>query len=130
MNAETEKLAYKFAMEEYNSDFLFVTDFSKAKRPFYHMRDNDIPQGFDLIYKGIELTSGSQREHRYDELSKNALEKGLGKDIEFYKEFFKYGCPPHGGFAFGLERLTIQLLGLEHIRDGQLLYRSPNRLNP
>ena len=131
MNAETEGLAYKYAMEEYNSDFLFVTGFSKTKRPFYHMRDeNGIPLGFDLIYRGIELTSGAQREHRYDELSKNAEEKGLGKDVEFYKQFFKYGCPPHGGFAFGLERLTILLLGLDHIRDGQFIFRGPSRLEP
>lgn len=130
MNAETEKLAYKYAMEEYNSEFIFVTDFSKEKRPFYHMRDNDIPQGFDLIWRGMEITSGSQREHRYDILSKQVKEKGLGKDVEFYKEFFKYGCPPHGGFGMGVDRLTLLLLGLDHVREAQFLFRGPNRLNP
>ncbi len=130
MNAETEKLAYKFAMEEYNSEFIFVTGFSKEKRPFYHMRKDNIPEGFDLIWRGMEITSGSQREHRYDVLSAQAKEKGLGKDVEFYMQFFKYGCPPHGGFAIGVDRITMLLLGLDHIREAQFLFRGPNRLNP
>lgn len=130
MNSETEKLAYKYAMEEYNSEFIFVIDFKKEKRAFYHMRENDIPQGFDLIWRGVEITTGAQREHRFEELSKQAKEKGLGKDVEFYLQFFKYGCPPHGGFAIGVDRLTLLLLGLEHIRDAQMLFRGPNRLNP
>ena len=130
MNSETEKLAYQYAMEEYNSEFIFITDFSKTKRAFYHLRENDVPQGFDLLYRGTEITTGAQREHRYEELLKNVNEKGLGKDVEFYTEFFRYGCAPHGGFAIGLERFTGLLLGLDHIRDAQFIYRSPNRLNP
>lgn len=130
MNSETEKLAYQYAMEEYNSEFIFITDFSKTKRAFYHLRENDIPQGFDLLYRGTEITTGAQREHRYEELLKNVAEKGLGKDVEFYTEFFRYGCAPHGGFAIGLERFTALLLGLDHIRDAQFIFRSPNRLNP
>lgn len=131
LNAETEKLACKFAMEEYGSEFLFITDYSKAKRPFYHMRDeNDIPQGYDLLWRGMEITSGSQREHRYDHLKHNADEKGLTKDVEFYMQFFKYGMPPHGGFAIGVDRLTLLLLGLDHIRDAQFIFRGPNRLYP
>ena len=90
----------------------------------------DIPQGFDLLYRGTEITTGAQREHRYEELLKNVAEKGLGKDVEFYTEFFRYGCAPHGGFAIGLERFTALLLGLDHIRDAQFIFRSPNRLNP
>jgi len=130
MNAETEKLAYKFAMEEYNSEFIFITDFKKEKRAFYHMREEDVPQGYDLLWRGMEITTGAQREHRFEELSKQALEKGLGKDVEFYLQFFKYGCPPHGGFAIGVDRMTLLLLGLDHIRDAQMLFRGPNRLNP
>lgn len=131
LNAETEKLACKFAMEEYGSEFLFITDYSKAKRPFYHMRDeNDVPQGYDLLWRGMEITSGSQREHRYDHLKHNADEKGLTKDVEFYMQFFKYGMPPHGGFAIGVDRLTLLLLGLDHIRDAQFIFRGPNRLYP
>lgn len=130
MNAEAEKLATKYAREEFNSDFLFITGFSKAKRPFYHLRKDDMPQGFDLIYNGTEITSGSQREHRYEELLNNANEKGLSKDVEFYMEFFKYGMPPHGGFAFGLDRITMLMLGIDHIRDAEFIFRGPNRLNP
>ena len=131
LNAETEKLACKFAMEEYNSEFLFITDYNKAKRPFYHMRDkNDNPLGYDLLWRGMEITSGSQREHRYDYLKKNAEEKGLTKDVEFYMQFFKYGMPPHGGFAIGVDRLTLLLLGLDHIRDAQFIFRGPMRLFP
>lgn len=131
LNAETEKLACKYAMEEYNSEFLFIVGYAKTKRPFYHMRDeNGELQGYDLLYRGTEITSGAQREHRYDVLVKNAQEKGLGKDVEFYLQFFKYGCPPHGGFAIGLDRMIMLLLGLDHIRDAQLIFRGPNRLNP
>lgn len=131
LNAETEKLAYKFAMEEYNSEFLFIVGYNKAKRPFYHMRDeNDNPLGYDLLYRGMEITSGAQREHRYDKLQHNAQEKGLTDDVKFYMEFFKYGCPPHGGFAIGLERMTMLMLGLDHIREAEFIFRGPNRLYP
>lgn len=131
LNAETEKLAYKYAMEEFGSEFIFVVGYPKTKRPFYHMRNEKGElQGYDLLWKGMEITSGSQREHRFEELQKNAIEKGLGKDVEFYLQFFKYGCAPHGGFAIGLERLTMLLLGIENIRDGQFIYRGPNRLYP
>ena len=129
MNAEAEKLTSKYAMEEYNSEFIFVTDYSKTKRPFYHMRKNDTPQGYDLIWRGTEVTTGSQREHRYEELAKNAKEKGLEKDVEFYLQFFKYGCPPHGGFAIGIDRITMLLLGLT-IKETQFLFRGPSRLDP
>lgn len=130
MNAETEKLTSRYAMEEFGHEFIFVTDFSKTKRAFYHMRKNDIPQGYDLIWKGTEITTGAQREHRYDILCKQADEKGLGRDVEFYKDFFKYGCPPHGGFALGVDRLTMLLLGLPSLKETMFLFRGPNRLNP
>ena len=129
MNAETEGLAYKYAMEEYGHEFIFVTDFSKTKRAFYHMRKDEIPQGFDLIWRGTEITSGAQREHRYDVLKKQCDEKGLTKDVEFYLQFFKYGCPPHGGFAIGVDRFNMLLLGLS-IKEEMFLFRGPNRLEP
>lgn len=130
MNAEAEKLTYRLAKDKFNSEFMFITDYAATKRPFYHMRDKEgILQGYDLIWRGTEITSGAQREHRYDELVKNALEKGLGEDVKFYLQFFKYGCPPHGGFAIGVDRLTMLLLGLT-IKDTQFLFRGPNRLNP
>ena len=131
MNAEAEKLTFKLAQEKYNSEFMFIVDYAATKRPFYHMRDeNGKLQGYDLIWRGTEITSGAQREHRYEELCKNAKEKGLGKDVEFYLQFFKYGCPPHGGFAIGVDRLTMLLLGLTSLKETQLLFRGPNRLNP
>ena len=130
MNAEAEKLTSRYAMEEFGHEFIFVTDFSKTKRAFYHMRKNDVPQGYDLIWKGTEITTGAQREHRYDILVKQAEEKGLGDDIKFYKDFFKYGCPPHGGFALGIDRLTMLLLGLPSLKETMFLFRGPNRITP
>ena len=110
---------------------MFVNEFPAEKRPFYHMRDeNGILQGYDLIWKGMEITSGAQREHRYDKLLTAAKEKGLGEDVKFYLEFFKYGCPPHGGFAIGVDRLTMLILGVPTIKESQFLFRGPNRLNP
>ena len=130
MNAEAEKLTSRYAMEEYGHEFIFVTDFAKTKRAFYHMRKDDIPQGYDLIWKGTEITTGAQREHRYPILREQALEKGLGKDVEFYLQFFKYGCPPHGGFAIGIDRLTMLLLGLPSLKETMFLFRGPSRLTP
>ncbi len=130
MNAETERLTSKYAMDVYGHEFIFVTGFSKAKRPFYHMRKDDKPQGYDLIWKGAEITTGAQREHRYDVLERQANEKGLGEDIRFYKNFFKYGCPPHGGFALGIDRMTMLLLGLPSLKETMFLFRGPNRITP
>lgn len=130
MNAEAEGLTYKLAKEKYNHEFMFITDYAATKRPFYHMRDeNGVLQGYDLIWRGTEITSGAQREHRYNELVKNANEKGLTDDVKFYLQFFKYGCPPHGGFAIGVDRLTMLLLNMT-IKETQFLFRGPNRLNP
>lgn len=130
MNAETEKLTSRYAMEEFGHEFIFVTDFSKKKRAFYHMRENDIPQGYDLIWKGTEITTGAQREHRYEILKTQAEEKGLKDDVKFYLDFFKYGCPPHGGFALGIDRMTMLLLGVSSVKEAMFLFRGPNRLTP
>ena len=94
------------------------------------MRKNGVPQGYDLIWRGVEITTGAQREHRYEILKQQAEEKGLKKDVEFYLEFFKYGCPPHGGFGLGLDRLTMLLLGLSSLKEAEFIFRGPNRLNP
>lgn len=130
LTTEAERLSYRYAMEEFNSEFIFVTDFPKEKRPFYHMIKDDTPEGYDLIYRGVEITTGAEREHRYDVLVKQAKEKGLDKDVEFYLEFFKYGCPPHGGFGIGVDRLTMLVLGLPSVKESMLIFRGPNRLNP
>ena len=112
------------------TEFLFITDYSAEKRAFYHMRDeHGVPEGYDLIWRGVEITTGAQREHRYDVLKAQAEEKGLAEDVKFYLEFFKYGCPPHGGFGLGVDRLTMLLTGL-HINEAMFLFRSPKRLTP
>ena len=95
------------------------------------MRDeNGILQGYDLIWRGVEITTGAQREHRYHEICKNAKEKGLGEDVKFYLDFFKHGCPPHGGFAIGVDRLTMLLLDIPSVKETQFLFRGPNRIAP
>jgi aspartyl-tRNA synthetase len=130
LTTDAERLSYEWVKKHYNHEFLFVTDYSAEKRAFYHMRDeNGVPQGYDLIWRGVEITTGAQREHRYDVLKKQADEKGLTKDVEFYLEFFKYGCPPHGGFGLGIDRLTMLLCGLG-IKEAMFLFRGPNRLTP
>ncbi len=131
LTSEAEKLACRYAMEEFGSEFIFITDFKPDKRAFYHMRDeNGMPLGYDLLWRGVEITTGAQREHRFDILKKQAEEKGLSKDVEFYLEFFKYGCPPHGGFGLGVDRLTMLLLGLPSLKETEFLFRGPNRLTP
>ena len=131
MNNETETLISKYAMEKFGHEFIFITGFSKNKRAFYHMRDeNDIPLGYDLVWRGTEITTGAMREHRYEIIKKQAKEKGLEKDVEFYLEFFKYGCPPHGGFGLGIDRLLMLLLGLPSLKETMFLFRGPNRIEP
>ena len=130
LTTEAERLCKKLAKDKFNHEFLFVTDFPAEKRAFYHMRKNGVLQGYDLIWDGMEITTGAQREHRYEEIVKNAKEKGLGEDVKFYLDFFKYGCPPHGGFAIGVDRLTMLMLNIPTVKEAQFLFRGPNRLNP
>ncbi|MDD2490010.1 MAG: aspartate--tRNA(Asn) ligase, partial [Bacilli bacterium] len=114
------------------SEFVFITEYPKEARPFYHMLDeNNNTKSFDLIYKGIEITTGAQREHRYEILKEQALNSGLSLEtIAFYLDFFKYGCPPHGGFAIGLSRVLMRLFDLDNVREVTYIYRGPNRLHP
>ncbi len=130
LTTDAEHLCARFSMEKYGSEFLFVTDYDAKERAFYHMRDeNGVPMGYDLIWRGCEITTGAVREHRYEVLKKQADEKGLAKDVEFYLQFFRYGCPPHGGFGLGIDRLTMLFLGLS-IKEAEFLFRGPNRLTP
>lgn len=129
MTTEAEQLAYRFVKEVFGHEFLFITDFAAEKRAFYHMREGGVPQGYDLVWRGVEITTGAQREHRYEQLKRQAEERGLGEDVKFYLEFFKYGCPPHGGFGLGLDRLTMLLLNIP-IKEAMFLFRGPNRLTP
>lgn len=127
---EAERLCRQFAQEVYGHEFLFVTDYGARKRAFYHLRKDGVPQGYDLIWKGVEITTGAQREHRYDVLKAQAAEKGLENDVEFYLQFFKYGCPPHGGFAIGLDRMLMNLLELANIKEAMFIFRGPERITP
>ena len=130
LTTDAERMTKKLCEEKFGHEFLFITDYDAKERAFYHMRDEaGVPQGYDLIWRGVEITTGAQREHRYDVLRKQAEEKGLANDVEFYLQFFKYGCPPHGGFGIGIDRLTMLFLGLS-IKEVQFLFRGPNRLTP
>ncbi len=129
-----ERLIAEYAMERFGHEFVFVTDYPVDVRPFYHMRYVDTPhitKSFDLLWRGIEVTTGAQREHRYDVLVAQAREKGLSLEpIQFYLDFFKYGCPPHGGFGAGLARMLMVLLNQSNIREVTFLFRGPTRLHP
>ena len=127
-----EELMCRYAKEKYNSDFIFITHFPYSARSFYVQKDeNGITQTYDLLFKGIEITSGAVREHRYDILVKQIKEKGLNpKDLGFYTEFFKYGCPPHGGYGVGMARIMMRIFEIDNIREATFIYRGPTRLNP
>ena len=119
---------------QHGHEFAFVTDYPSTVRPFYHMRHPDDPaltRSFDLLWRGIELTTGAQREHRHDVLLAQARDKGVDTGpISYYLDFFRYGAPPHGGFGFGLTRLLMQMLGQDNVREVTFLYRGPHRLTP
>ena len=130
LTTDAERMTRQLCKDKFGHEFLFITDYDAKERAFYHMRDEaGVPQGYDLIWRGVEITTGAQREHRYDVLRQQAEEKGLAEDVKFYLEFFKYGCPPHGGFGIGIDRLTMLFLGLS-IKEVQFLFRGPNRLTP
>lgn len=134
IDPQGERLLCEFAKEQFGHDFIFVTDYPIHVRPFYHMRKEDEPhltKSFDLLWKWMEITTGAQREHRYEILVRQAAEKGIGlESIQFYLDFFRFGCPPHGGFGFGLARLLAAMLNQKSIRDVVFLHRGPNRLIP
>ncbi|MDY0125905.1 MAG: aspartate--tRNA(Asn) ligase [Anaerolineaceae bacterium] len=129
-----ERALGDYVKKEYGNDFVYVTDWPFTVRPFYHMLHEDNPnltRSFDLLGKGLEITTGAQREHRYEVLAKQALEKGLTLEpIQTYLNYFRYGCPPHGGLGMGLSRLLMVMLDLPSIRDAVYLFRGPNRLEP
>jgi nondiscriminating aspartyl-tRNA synthetase len=120
--------------DESDHDFVFLTEYPASIRAFYHMRvdgRSDTTKSYDLIYNGLEITTGAQREHRPHILTDQAKEKGLSLDlISFYVDFFRFGCPPHGGFGFGLARFLMAILGASSIRQATFLFRGPTRLSP
>lgn len=134
LDPEGERRVARHVLKELGHDFVFITDYPIAVRPFYHMRhetDHGLTKSFDLLWRGLEITTGAQREHRYDILRAQAIEKGLKPEsLQFYLDFFRFGCPPHGGLGLGLTRLLMILLGIENVREVTFLYRGPNRLTP
>ena len=127
-----EELMGKYVKEKYNSEFVFITNYPYSARSFYVMKDeNGGTKTYDLLYKGLEITSGAQREHRPEILEKQIKEKGIDpKVLDFYINFFRYGCPPHGGFGVGMGRFLMQLFNIDNIREATFIYRGPTRLNP
>lgn len=131
--AEEEMLG-KYAKKEFNSDFLFVTHYPSKKRPFYTMDDPENPEytlSFDLLFRGLEITSGGQRIHDYNEQVAKMKKCGMNPEaFETYLMLHKYGAPPHGGLGLGLERLTMHLLGFKNVREATMFPRDINRVTP
>jgi len=134
MDPEGERQIASYVMEEFGHEFVFLTDYASSIRPFYHMRHADdvtLTNSYDLIFNGVEISTGAQREHRIDILVEQAKDKGLDPaELEFYLDFFRYGVPPHGGFGMGLSRVIMLLLHQPSIREVTYLFRGPNRLTP
>lgn len=133
LDPEGERQISAHVEETYGHQFVFITDYHPEIRAFYHMRDEEtgLTKSYDLLFKGVEITTGAQREHRVDVLIEQAKEKGLEPEhLDFYLDFFRYGAPPHGGFGMGLARLLMLLLGQDSIREVTYLFRGPTRLAP
>jgi nondiscriminating aspartyl-tRNA synthetase len=134
MDPEGERQIASYVKEEFGHEFVFLTDYASSIRPFYHMRHADdvtLTNSYDLIFNGVEISTGAQREHRIDILVEQAKDKGLDPaELEFYLDFFRYGVPPHGGFGMGLSRVIMLLLHQPSIREVTYLFRGPNRLTP
>jgi len=134
IDPEGERLAGRYAKEEFNSDFVFITHYFWKDKPFYTMPSADNAEeteGFDLLYKGMEITTGSQRIHKYDELIANMKKKNIKPDgMEYYLDVFKFAMPPHGGWGMGSERLIQQMLNLGSIKEAILFPRDVKRLSP
>ena len=128
---DTEERALGKIMKNRGYDMYFITHYPWRVKQFYIMREGELSRSFDLDYRGLEISSGGQREHRYEELVRNIREKGLNPiDFEFYLEAFKYGMPPHGGCGVGVERLLMKMLNIENIRETILFPRDIQRLIP
>ncbi|MFS0866534.1 aspartate--tRNA(Asn) ligase [Microbacterium sp. 179-B 1A2 NHS] len=133
LDPEGERQISAHVQETYGHEFVFITDYHPEIRAFYHMRDEEtgLTKSYDLLFKGVEITTGAQREHRVEVLEEQAREKGLDPEhLGFYLDFFRYGVPPHGGFGMGLARVLMLLLGQDSIREVTYLFRGPTRLAP
>lgn len=133
LEPEHERALWEWAKKEHNSDFVFVTHFPLSKRPFYTYEDEEdkgYTKYFDLLFKGLEINSGGQRVHNYDNLVERIKGKGLDPEkFSFYLEAFKTGMPPHGGCSTGLERITARLLDLPNVKEATLFPRDLNRID-
>lgn len=133
LDPEHERWLCEYSKREFNSDFIFITNYPRTKRPFYAMDDENVEgrtKCYDLLFRGLELISGNQREHRYDQLVEKMKWKGLDPEkFSFYLQAFKYGLPPHGGLGMGLERLTARFLNLSNIKEATLFPRDINRID-
>jgi aspartyl-tRNA synthetase len=133
LDPEGERMLSRYIAEKFGHEFVFVTEYPSDVRAFYHMRfpGTKVTKSFDLLWKGLEITTGAQREHRPQILMQQAEERGFAlAPLEHYFGFFKYGCPPHGGFGVGLTRLLMCITGLGNVREVTFLYRGMNRLTP
>ncbi|WP_416976902.1 aspartate--tRNA(Asn) ligase [Streptomyces sp. T028] len=134
LDPEGERSISAHIQQATGHEFVFITHYPAGIRPFYHMRpagDPSVTLSFDLLWRGLEVTTGAQREHRYDVLLEQAAEKGMSPEpMRDYLNAFRYGCPPHGGLGMGLGRVLMVLLGLDSIREASFLFRGPNRLTP
>jgi aspartyl-tRNA synthetase len=133
LDPEGERQIAAYVQETYGHQFVFITDYHPAIRAFYHMRDEEtgLTKSYDLLFNGVEITTGAQREHRVDVLVEQAKEKGLDPEhLDFYLDFFRFGAPPHGGFGMGLARVLMLMLGESSIREVTYLFRGPTRLAP
>ena len=133
-DTESERLICQYAQKKFGSEFVFITEYPFNQRAFYSMKCDDnkeLSKSYDLLWKDVEITSGAQREHRPSELRQNIAEKGINPDhMQFYIDFFRYGCPAHGGFAIGMARLVAKLLNLPSIKESTFIFRGPTRLLP
>jgi nondiscriminating aspartyl-tRNA synthetase len=133
LEPEDERWLCEYAKENLSSDFIFITHYPVSKRPFYTMEDENDPgftKSFDLLFRGVEIVSGSQRVHNYEMLIEKIKGKGLDPEkFEFYLQAFKYGLAPHGGIGMGLERLTQKFLGIDNVKEATLFPRDINRID-
>jgi len=134
LDAEGEKMLCEIIKKKFDHEFVFVTEYPWSARPFYHMKKEgtkDITKSFDLVWKGTEVTTGAQREHRHDILKEQAKDKKVNLNlIKDYLNFFKYGCPPHGGFAISPTRFLMLMLDIKNVREVTFLPRDTERLTP
>lgn len=134
MSPEEERAICDYVKKEFGNEFVFIHEFPTSVRAFYSMRDEKDPtitKSFDLLWNGIEITSGAQREHRVEQLSKQIQEQGLNlESFKTYLDFFTYGCPPHGGFAPGPTRMLMKIFNISNVREVTYLYRGVKRLTP